>query len=198
MTYDYVDAMISYMDKRLVRMFSPLKSLLSYDEINAITAVTEVYANALRMAKASFLQIANNYYAESRFERDMKSLDEQWVDEILESFDPVSKYIFSSEYDRKRMRLFEALVASPTKVDELKAAVRSVSFMLRIYAVRMADEAVTEAMKDEGVAKVEWVAEMDNKTCPICWKRDGRIYELLKLPPKPHPNCRCWIKAVAP
>ncbi len=198
MTYDYVDAMISYMDKRLVRMFSPLKSLLSYDEINALTAVTGVYENALRMAKASFLQIANRYYAESRFERDMRSLDEQWVDELLASYDPVSRYIFDSEYDRKRMRLFEALVASPVKDQEVKSAVRALSFMLRVYAVRMADEAVIEAMNDEGVAKVEWVAEMDNRTCPTCWKRDGRIYELLKLPPKPHPNCRCWIKAVAP
>ncbi len=43
----------------------------------------------------------------------------------------------------------------------------------------------------------EWVAQLDFKTCLICRKNNGKIYdinEFVYLEPPIHPNCRCIIE----
>lgn len=120
-----------------------------------------------------------------------RSLDEEWVDALLNGYDPVSKYVFSHEMDRKCARLIEAVIASNIKTQEIDAALRAMSFMCRVYADRITDEAVMQAYNDDGEQRVRWVAEQDEKTCSVCRRRDGKIYEINNVPSDPHPNCRC-------
>lgn len=195
MDYEYTDKVIAYIDKQLIERYSRLKSLVSFDELNVLQEVNALYREIDIIVRKAFLDLANKVYREN-VRRAIRSLDEQWLDNLLNAYDPVSKYVFTHEEDRKCARLIEAVIASSTKAQEINAALRSMSFMCRIYAVRITDEAVLQAFKDEGEDLVKWVAEKDEKTCSVCYKRDGKIYEIDLLPPKPHPNCRCYFVRV--
>lgn len=53
------------------------------------------------------------------------------------------------------------------------------------------------AYGEAGVTRVEWMAVMDRRTCPICSGRNGKIYDITSLPAIPaHPRCRCTTNAV--
>lgn len=195
MDYEYTDKVIAYIDKQLIERYSRLKSLVSFDELNVLQEVNTLYREIDIIVRKAFLDLANKVYREN-VRRAIRSLDEQWLDNLLNAYDPVSKYVFTHEEDRKCARLIEAVIASSTKAQEIDAALRSMSFMCRIYAVRITDEAVLQAFKDEGEDLVKWVAEKDEKTCSVCHRRDGKIYEIDLLPPKPHPNCRCYFVRV--
>lgn len=196
MNYKYTDKVIAYIDNRLIERFSRLKSLVSFDELNVMQEVNTLYAGMYVIIRGLFLQMANKVYKDNIRKRELRTLDEQWLDEILNGYDPVSKYVFSSEMDRKCARLIEAIMASSTKPQEVDAAMRSLSLMCHIYAVRVTDEAVLQALLDDDEDLVRWIAEKDGKTCPVCLGRDGRIYEIEDLPSKPHINCRCRYERV--
>lgn len=191
MDYEYTDKIIAHIDKQLIEWYSRLKSLVSFDELNVLQEVNTLYQEIDLFVRNAFLKLANRVYSDSVRKTQFRSLDEQWVDALLSAYDPVSKYVFSHEEDRKCARLIESLIASTTKTQEVDVALRSMSFMCRIYAVRVTDEAVLQAFKDDEEDLVKWIAEKDEKTCSVCHSRDGKVYELESLPPKPHLNCRC-------
>lgn len=196
MNYKYTDRIIACIDKRLIEGFSRLKSVLSYDELNVMQEVNTLYYDCFGLIKELYLKLANKVYRDNRRNHMPGNLDEMWLDEILDGYDPVSKYVFSAEIDRKAARLIEAIMASQTKPQEVDGALRSLSLMLRIYAVRVTDEAVLKALRDDGEDLVRWVAEKDEKTCSVCNHRDGKVYDIELLPSKPHINCRCRFKRV--
>ncbi len=194
--YEYADKIVSYMDGILVMRFSRLKSLVSFDELNVLQAVNELYIDIDKLMRDLFLRIAGAAYQKAVRKDVGRILDETWLDEILDGYDPTSKYVYSHEFDRKRTRLIEALVASPTKAEEVRAAMRSISLMFRIYAIRVTDEATLQAIRDDGEDWIIWCSENDAKVCSICHSRNGKMYEIEHIPPKPHINCRCWFKEV--
>ena len=191
MDYEYTDKVIAHIDKQLIEWYSRLKSLVSFDELNVLQEVNALYQEIDLFVRKAFLKLANRVYSDNVRKTSLRSLDEQWVDALLSAYDPVSKYVFSHEEDRKCARFIESLIASTTKAQEVDAALRSMSFMCRIYAVRVTDEAVLQAFKDDEEDLVKWIAEKGEKTCSVCHSRDGKVYELESLPPKPHLNCRC-------
>ena len=191
MDYEYTDKVIAYIDKQLIERYSRLKSLVSFDELNVLQEVNTLYREVGVIVRRAFVKLANEVYADTLRKRAYRSLEEQWVDNLLNSYDPVSKYVFSHEEDRKCARLIEAIIASDTKAKEVDAALRSMSFMCRVYADRVTDEAVMQAYIDDEEEWVKWVAEKDEKTCSVCHGRDGKIYEINSVPCDPHPNCRC-------
>jgi len=168
---------------------------LSIDNINALEVVKSLFEDIDRLIRKILLMIARELYEETVKER-RREIDADWIEWYLEEYDPTSKYIYVNEIDRKRARLVEAVIASDNKPGEVQAALRSVSLMGRIYAVRMTDEAVLQAYRDDGVELVEWESEDDSRVCAVCQERDGQIYTLDTLPRKPHINCRCWYRSV--
>lgn len=51
--------------------------------------------------------------------------------------------------------------------------------------------------KEAGVTKVQWMAIVDNRTCPVCSERNGKTYDIVDLPAIPaHPRCRCTTNAI--
>ena len=196
MTYEYTDKVITYIDKQLIERYSRLKSLVSFDELNVLNEVNTLYRELYGMVKKSFLILANQVYSHTTQRKSHRDLDEEWINYLLTGYDPVSKYVFAHEMDRKCARLIEAIISSDTKAQEIDAALRSMSFMCRIYADRVTDEATMQAYNDDGVQLVKWVAERDEKTCSVCKKRDGCIYSIHLVPPDPHPNCRCQRERV--
>lgn len=190
--YKYTDQVIRYMNTEALRLFDSLKSLAAFDELNVLQAVRPVYEELDIITRWAYRKLGNHYYRMTRRAKDLQSLDDQWVDELLEAYDPVTKYVFTHEEDRKCARLIEALIASATPTKEIDAALRSWARMTREYAVRVTDQAVTDAFLADGERYARWVSENDTKVCSECEARDGKIYPLADFPPKPHINCRCW------
>ena len=62
------------------------------------------------------LPLEDDYYdiaLDMGFDGDIEDLDESFVEEFFEEYNPVTKYVFKNELGRKESRLFEALVAVP-------------------------------------------------------------------------------------
>ena len=191
MTYKYTDKVITYIDKQLIERYSRLKSLVSFDELNVLEEVNTLYRELNITVRKAFISLADKVYYNTLQKNNFGSIDEEWVDNLLNGYDPVSKYVFTHEMDRRCARLIEAVIASDDKAAEIDKALRGMSFMCRLYADRITDEATMKAYNDDGEDYVRWVSEKDEKTCSICCKRDGRIYEIGNVPKDPHPNCRC-------
>lgn len=189
--YAYTDRVIAYLDRQLIDGFARLKGLASFDELNVMQAVNDLYRELGEIVREKFLLLAIHTYQATAKRKDARGINGEWLDRLLNAYDPTSKYVFSHEEDRKRARLVEALIASTTKAKEIDAAMRSMSLMWRAYAVRVTDEALLKAFEDDGEDFVRWIAEKDEKTCSVCMQRDGKVYKIHRLPPKPHFNCRC-------
>lgn len=195
MTYEYTDKVITYIDKQLIERYSRLKSLVSFDELNVLEEVNTLYREVTIIVRKAFVSLADKVYNSTK-KTDFGSIDEQWVDALLNGYDPVSKYVFNHEMDRRCARLIEAVIASDSKAQEIDSALRGMSFMCRLYADRITDEATMKAYNDDGEDYVRWVSEKDERVCSVCRKRDGKIYEIGNVPKDPHPNCRCGRERV--
>ena len=198
--FEYTDRAVSYIDKQIISRFSRLKSILSFDEINSIKVidqVNEVYEYINKTVRKVYLLLANKLYRENvQRKKDLKSLDEEWVDAILAGYDPVTMYVFDHEIDRKAARCIETIISSKANAAEIDREMRGIAYQCRMYADRITDEAVMQAYEHDNVKKVRWRAENDTKTCKICESRDGKIYPIDKVPADPHPLCRCWRERV--
>lgn len=192
--YELTDIVIENIRKELIRDFSKLKSLLSYDELNVMSATKAVYSKIDLYVRQMFLQLMQAVY--KKVTKRTCPYNYAWLESFLLEYDEVSKYVYANEFERKRDRLAEALIASPKKNEEIDAALRYLSFMLAAYAVRVTDQVVLMAYRDMGIDAVRWKAEKDNKTCTICKHRNGHIYDIEQVPPKPHLNCRCEYEEV--
>ena len=192
--YELTDIVIENIRKELIRDFSKLKSLLSYDELNVMSATKDVYSKIDLYVRQMFLQLMQAVY--KKVTKRTCPYNYAWLENFLLEYDEVSKYVYANEFERKRDRLAEALIASTKKNEEIDAALRYLSFMLTAYAVRDTDQVVLTAYRDIGIDAVRWKAEKDNKTCTICKHRNGHIYDIEQVPPKPHLNCRCEYEEV--
>ena len=48
-----------------------------------------------------------------------------------------------------------------------------------------------------GYSYVRWIATKDERTCPVCASRHGRIYRIGEVVAPGHPRCRCSLSPVA-
>ena len=178
--------------------------LALFDEAN-ITGIKKhvhkLYKNINKIIKQEFLKVANKIYLEIYdeaialgFDGDLEDLDEAWIEEFFEEYNPITKYVFKNEIERKESRLFEALVAN--KIDNLQSytyAERLMKTQVRQYSLDLEDSVTMAVYKAVGVKEVEWVAEHDHRTCGVCSELDGQVFKLNDVPEKQHYNCRCYL-----
>ena len=147
-----------------------------------------------------FLLLCQEVADEARalgYDGDIQDLDEGWIEEFFEEYSPVTKYVFSNEIDRKESYLFEALVADmATKHQSYQKAEKYLINQVKQGGIEFDDAVAKTVYKAVGVKKVRWIAEDDSKTCGVCRELDGEIFDLDKLPPKQHHNCRCTFSPV--
>ena len=115
---------------------------------------------------------------------------------LLSEYDPVTRYVYTHEVERKRMRLAEAYIASNGDSREVKKALRLWSNMIRQYSIAITDEALLLTYKKAGVEYVKWITEEDERRCGQCAERHGKVYRIDNVPPKPHMGCRCYFEPV--
>ena len=201
--YQYTDKVIKKLNAYYLRLFTRLK-LLSFDELNIITAVKEVYQKCLKMAKKRYLEIAEYYfyraYALAAGKNKKKPSDDwinnDWLLDMLEEYDPVTLYRFMPEIERKQQRLIEALIASHKKNAEVDKALRYWALQNNQYADKVTDEATLRGYKAAGIKRVRWITEKDEKVCTICNKLNMKVFDIDKVPTKPHYHCRCYLLPV--
>ncbi len=140
-----------------------------------------------------FLELAQMCYGEAKPHGDTEP-DLEWLLALLEEYDPVTLYVYGHEVKRKEARTAEAINASTAKVEQLQRGMGYWSQMTAHYADSVSDNAVLKAFEDAGVKRVRWNTEKDDRVCRVCRQRDGKIYPIGKIPPKPHWGCRCYYE----
>ena len=170
--------------------------------------IAKLYKDVFKIIKREFESIINAIYQEIYdeaielgFDGDLRDLDGAWLEEFFDEYNPVTKYVFSNEIDRKESRLFEALVSTmggdPAAImQSYKTAENLIIRQVKQYAVDLEDSIAKVVYEDTGVQKVMWVSEHDHRTCDVCSEMDGEVFELWAAPPKQHLNCRCYLVPV--
>lgn len=190
--YEHTDKIIKYLNKRFIHIFNKAKSLSSFEELNVIKYSREMYDELEQITEKAFLLLARQVYREHS-KSQSTDIVTAWLLGVLKAYNPVTKYVYLHEVDRKRSRFAESLIASDTKIKEVETALRYWSAMVTQYAIEVTDAAVKQAYIDDGVKKVKWITMEDERRCSECEKRDGNVYNLTKVSPKPHIGCRCYL-----
>ena len=190
--YEYTDVIIRYLNKRFIEVFHRLKSLVSFDELNVLQSTRLIYDELMQITEEKLLELAVYYY-NGTVKNSKTNIDREWLYLILDDYDPITKYVFIHEVERKRARLAESILASQNKSKEIDTALRYWSAMVAQYAIEVTDEAVKQAYVDDGVEMVMWVSMLDDRRCKECEKREGKVYDISNVPPKPHIGCRCYL-----
>lgn len=210
--YETADRLIALLDKKLRRYINRL-DVTGFSELNALVIqreTTELIKKLLADNKEAFRKIAEDAIAEAA--TDIENLtgeqakrvkaDDKYVDEILNQYNEITGYLYYPEADRKRARLSEALIVALMLLDRSKYHdnLRKFANLWHTqtvqYEITITDETRVDIFDRNGIKKVKWNAEHDEKTCKVCRERDGKIYPIDKVPAKPHYNCRCWLTPV--
>ena len=204
--YQKCDETIKYLNRVIQREFKRLR-LLSIDELNIMRTCKAVYTKTSKEAKKRYRDLAYDAYLYALFLCGMKDRTskakkwrdkrlDKWLKKFLDTPDPVTKYSFDPETERKYQRTAEALIATEIDKKEIDKAMRYWSQQLGQYSIDVVDASTLEAYKEAGVEKVMWITARDERVCTECGARDRKIYPINAVPPKPHWNCRCTLRPV--
>ena len=196
--YEIRDKVVKIYLKRILRRFRKLnQSLLSFDEINGLTAVNECYSDVVDISVECLKEVAKR--TRKWLNGDDGFLFELWLMEWLSEPDPVTHYKYYDEADRKRSRLFEALQSVRTSSERKKQIEMSMKYFVKQFeqtADDVVDAIIVQTYKDNDIKYVMWVTMRDYKVCADCAARDGKIYPVTAALQPLHWNCRChWIPA---
>lgn len=186
--YKQADKVAEYIMKQYSREFTKYQTMKS-DELNVIKKSKQLYEWLDKVTREAYGMMANLIY--KHYANEDGDLAEAWLSGILDDYDGVTKYVYTNEWERKRQRYAEGMIAGKDKQYESKLAMRLLAKQAVQYTITIADDAQIEAYKANGVKKIRWVAEDDARTCSVCKERDGNVYDINKIPPKPHYGCRC-------
>jgi len=203
----------------ITRIFKKSRLTLNFDQINQ--PVRTIQAESKRVYKLlaeknrdAFLDLGLLVYMEAYAEakpnipkseiltKSKKAISGKWLDGLQSEYNPVTKYVYVTEAERKRARFFESLVADAESKqrremeNDYRAAENAWIRQTRQAMIDIEDRAAVTAYKDAGVHKVRWISQQDDKVCKECGRLDGLIFAIDAVPDKPHYNCRCTIEPV--
>lgn len=196
--YELSDRASKLLNRKAVRRFEAARRKLSdlkFDELNVIKTVKNLYRDLAADNKKAFFDLAVMAYQDAQ-PHGKKEPDMSWLLALLDSYDPVYLVVYTHEVERKRDRLIEGVIASSSKYKEFRRGLSLWSRFTGHELDRVTDEATLKSFRDAGVKKVSWRTEDDEKVCETCGPRDGKVYDIDKVPAKPHINCRCWLESV--
>lgn len=178
------------------REFAKSRQMMAMDELNVIKASEKMYVKLEKANEKAFLKLARDRYKDITGEEASEKATLAWLLLFLLAYNPVTEFVYKNEVERKEARFAETMIAS---VNKLVAIKRAQSLWLRQteqFLVLVEDEAVLRGYKRNGVKRVKWFTQEDERRCPECAARHGKIYSINKIPPKPHRNCRCFVEPV--
>ena len=194
--YKRTDRVIDYLLEEFIKLFNKAKVITHYDELNVISYSKELYTRIDELVKEAFLELAKST-AKEVVDVAEELITMEWLLGILNEYNPLTKYRYETELERKRQRFAEAIIASnENKEDEIEKALNYISRMMSQYALEVTDSALQVGYEQLGIKKVMWHTEEDDKVCEKCKKMNKKIYSIDKIPIKPHWNCRCYVLPV--
>ena len=194
MTTPYLktDKTIKHLNRQYARMF---RRVTSFDELNVIEASREIYDEAYTLAEREATRLAEVIYKDhSKEERVFDAAG--FVLALILAYNPVTKYVFKNEIDRKRSRFADWLIASDRPQEEIERAKRLLAATNAQFMDDVTFDTMVAAFRDNGATQVVWVTSPDDRRCKVCAAMDGKRYPIERVPPKPHIHCRCWVKEV--
>ena len=210
--YRLADKLLEQLKKVIRREFNRL-GIIGFDELNTprvTKETTELFDRLKRENEKLYLKVAEKAYDDAGeaalaagYEKPRESrITTAWVIALLAAYNFVSGYLYESEADRKRLRLAEQMMTAREYQnrtlynDSVRRSANLWWTQASHYMLEAVDNATLDGYKDSGVKKVEWHTNIDGRECKICRERNGQIYEIGKVPPKPHRNCRCYCVPV--
>ena len=190
--YQKTDKVIAYLSKQYAKLF---QGLTSFDELNVIDVSHEIYDEAVILTEQEVTRLIKTVYDSTRDGGEISSADAlSLVLTLMLAYNPVTKYVYRNEMERKRSRFAEGVIASNNPSEEVALAKRLMIATNKQFAEDATFTAVVQAFKDDGVKKVRWITAVDDRRCAECKSRHGKIYPINNIPPKPHLYCRCYIE----
>lgn len=190
--YQKTDKVIAYLSKQYAGLF---RRVTSFDELNVINISHEIFDEAVILTERETARLVKLVYDSKREGGEISSEDAlSLVLTLMLAYNPVTKYVYRNEMDRKRSRFAEGVIASDNPREEVALATRLMIATNKQFAEDATFEAVVQAYRDDGVEKVRWVTAADDRRCKECKSRHGKIYPINNIPPKPHLYCRCYIE----
>ena len=192
--YQKTDKTIAYLNKQYSKLF---RKLTSFDELNVIEVSHEIYNEVLKLVEKESARLVKTVYDSYSENHTITVTDATaFVLALMLAYNPVTKYVFKNELERKRSRFAEGVIASETPLEEVELAKRLLVALNRQFEDDVTFDIVVKAYEDDGVEEVRWVTAIDDRRCVECKSRHGKIYPINKIPPKPHRYCRCYIEKI--
>ena len=154
-----------------------------------------LYQDLARDNQQIFLELAQERYQEAEPHGE-EPPDLAWLLALLAAYNAVTKVIYDNDVDRKRQYTAEGINSSTAKVAEFRRGLHYWADLTATYGDIVTDESTLKAYRDAGVKKVRWVTAGDEKVCETCRERNGKVYSINEIPPKPHRRCRCVFEPV--
>ena len=205
--YRPYEAYAATLKRKIKQEFNRIR-LAGFDELNVIRvqSLTEsIWKRVDRFNRDAYAEMCEWTYEWVYVQYGEKPPHRDWtkvVDDWLRGYDPVTRYIYDRELERKRLRLNEGILATRENQDRpgLEDVVRTAANLLLTQSLQYGLdligetelEAFQEAAEDED-ALVRYNACNDSKTCNECWKLNGKVFRISAAPHIPqHYRCRCW------
>lgn len=200
--YEYTDKVIRIINAMMVVQFSAL-SITDFDELNILDSVNKTYSMVDTFVRSEFVKLYSDAYnkAAKRIKADnSRSVDgTDAVVSIINSVNPITHYIYANEYDRKRTRCYESLMSTVSKDVRKMLKMRAMTILsrqVREFCNYVTYQGMLNAYKDNGIKRVRWIALEDDKICEECDDLNGLVFDIDRVPIKPHINCRCWLEPI--
>lgn len=193
--YRKTDKTISHLNRQYSRMF---RRAAAFDELNIIDISHEIYDEAYELAEQEAIRLVRSVYGSySRNEAAAAAFDPvAFVLALVLAYNPVTKYVFKNEIDRKRARFAESMLAGTIPREEIARAKRLLAATNAQFMDDVTFDTLIQAYKDNGAQRVRWVTAVDDRRCKVCAPRHGKIYPIDNVPAKPHIHCRCYVEEV--
>lgn len=203
--FRYADKSLMVIYRDMGREFQGMGTQLGFDELNVLQtrkAVNEMYKRMDEVIRREYIRIAGLAFREAL--REVKDEDEEFdahnfVFAMLRAYDPLSDFVYTREYIRKRDRLFESIIATERGNQEmrknLKRGLDVLARQVRQYADNVTIRARITAFRQAGIRYVRWITAHDDRVCAECNERHNVIYpidDVIELIPA-HWRCRCWL-----
>lgn len=196
--YETTDKAIELLNRRATKRFEDAKDEAAkdgFDELSVLSVTRELYDQLEVDNRQVYLELAQERYQEAEPHGE-EPPDLAWLLALLAAYNAVTKVIYDNDVDRKRQYTAEGINSSTAKVTEFRRGLHYWADLTATYSDIVTDESTLKAYRDAGVKKVRWVIAGDEKVCDTCRERNGKVYPINAIPPKPHRRCRCIWEAV--
>ena len=160
-----------------------------------LSVTRELYDQLEADNRQVYLELAQERYQEAEPHGE-EPPDLAWLLALLAGYSAVTKVIYNNDAARKMHYTIEGVNSSTAKVTEFRRGLHYWADLTATYGDIVTDESTLKAYRDAGVKKVRWITAGDEKVCETCRERDGKVYSINSIPPKPHRRCRCVWEAV--